>query len=158
GFERAYEKSPVINIEVDNDIHTKKLKFDDDKVKKYIYNRVNYSSQLDCLNTASINMFHIHLGYLKDHIYELEEVKTMIVAYQSDETLKIKAIYSLVEISFLDLVKSLPFKGIKKIEFGFMPTYENLNLSMEEDDADPWFVRNISCDISNIKFPELSMT
>ena len=103
-------------------------------------------------------MFHIHLGYLKEDIYELEELKTMIIAYKSDETLKIKAIYSLEEISFSDLLKNLPFNGIKKIEFGFMPTYKNINLTMVEDDADPWFIRNISCDISNIKFPELSMT
>jgi len=158
GFERAYEKLPTIDIEVDNNPAIKKLKFDDDKVKEYVYNRINYSNQMDCLNTASINMFHIHLGYLKEDIYELEELKTMIVAYKSDETLKIKAIYSLEKISFSDLLKSLPFSGIKKIEFGFMPTYENLNLSMVEDDADPWFIRNISCDISNIKFPELSTT
>lgn len=158
GFERAFEKSPVMDIDINNLHEAKKLKYDDAKVKDYIYSRTNYSSEMDCLNTASINLFHIHLGYLKDYIYELNDIKTMIVAYKTDETLKIKAIYSSGEVTFNELVENLPFKDVKKIEFGFLPTYENLDYYMEDNEADPWFIRNVSCDISSIKFPELSMT
>lgn len=158
GFERAFEKSPVMDIDINNLHEAKKLKYDDEKVKDYIYSRTNYSSEMDCLNTASINLFHIHLGYLKDYIYELNDIKTMIVAYKTDETLKIKAIYSSGEVTFNELVENLPFKDVKKIEFGFLPTYENLDYYMEDNEADPWFIRNVSCDISSIKFPELSMT
>lgn len=158
GFKQVYEKSPIYFVSVDSKISAKKLKYDDNKVINYVYNRVNYSTKLDCLNTAPINMFHIHLGYIKSDIYELSDIETMIVANQCEEILKIKAMYSLKKISLNDLIENLPFSGVDKIEFGFMPDFEGVNFEMEYNEADPWFVKNINCDLGEIKFPELSLT
>ena len=158
GFERIYEKLPVCEYTVNNDIITHRLRFDDHRVWNYVYNRVNFSQKLDCLNTAAINIFHIYWGYLRDCIYELPEIETMVIARQNGEVLKLIGVFSLKEIDFSALVKYLPFTDVRKIEFGFMPCWTDIKYMMQEYETDPLFVRGLRCDLCDFKFPELSVT
>jgi predicted GNAT family N-acyltransferase len=158
GFIRTYEKLPICDCEINNRIVPQKLQYDNAKVWEYIYNRKNFSQQLDCLNTFSVNIFHIHWGYLRECIYELPEIDTMIIAEQKGSTLKLIGVFSLKKIKFTELLQLLPFNNIKKIEFGFMPYWRDINYIMQEYETDPLFVRNVHCDLGDFKFPELSIT
>ena len=158
GFERVFEKLPVCEVEIENDIKKNKLQYDDPKIMNYVYNRVNYSDKLDCVNTESINIFHLHSGYLKDFIYEIPELETLIIADQKGSTLKLIGVFSLQNINFNELIKLLPFSNVNKIEFGFTPYWNDIEYVMQEYKTDPLFVKNISCDLGEFKFPELSIT
>lgn len=158
GFRRIYEKLPVYDCDMNHPVSAVKLSYDDAKVLNYINNRVNYSNHLDCINTASINLFHIHWGYLKDSIYELPGLDTMVIAQKKASTLKLIGVFSLKKISFSELYHALPFQDIKRIEFGFMPYWSDVSYRMEEYETDPLFVRGVNCDIGDFKFPELSIT
>ena len=158
GFISTYEKLPVYKCEINNDKVPQRLRYNDQKVLEYVYNRINYSQKLDCLNTFSINIFHIYSGYLKNLIYEIPDIDTMIIAKQIDSTLKLIGVFSLKEIRFFDLLKRLPFDNINRIEFGFMPYWGDIKYTMQEYETDPLFIKNISCDLGDYKFPELSIT
>lgn len=156
GFKRVYEKLPVWECEINNDVMPYKLSCDDPKVWDYVYKRVNFSQKLDCLNTACVNIFHIYAGYLKDCIYELPEIDTMVIAEKRGDILKLIGVFSLKEIHFSDLVRHLPFANVKKIEFGFMPCWPDVHYTMQAYETDPLFVRGLRCDLGDFKFPELS--
>lgn len=158
GFKQISEKLPVCYLEINNDYEPVKLQYNDPKVLNYIYNRINYSNKLDCLNTKSINIFHLYWGYLKDCIYEIPELETMVVAEQNESTLKIIGVFSLRNICFSDLAEYLPFNKVTRIEFGFMPYWTDIKYDMCEYDTDPIFTRNINCNLGDFKFPELSIT
>ena len=158
GFKRVYEKLPVSAYAIHNDIASKPLRFDSEKLRHYIYNRQNIHQSLDCLNAASINLFHIFYGNLKTHIYDIPELETIVIAKQNGTTLNLIGVFSLKEIAFADLAKHLPFANIQKIEFGFMPYWDDLQYEMIEYNADPFFVRGGTCEIGDFKFPELALT
>lgn len=158
GFERIEDKQPVCDCKISNGFDARKLQYDDQKVWDYIYKRVNRSSDFDCYDTEAINIFHLHMGYLKDCIYELPEIDTMVVARQVDTRLKLIGVYSLKDVSFEEVKRYLPFENIERIEFGFMPHWDDIEFSMEAYEKDPQFVRGISCELGDIKFPELSYT
>jgi len=158
GFERIYEKLPVCECEINNNVQPNKLVYDDPRVWNYVYNRINFSQKLDCLNTACINIFHIYWGYLRDCIYELPEIDTMVIARQKGDVLKFIGVFSLKDVCFADLIKYLPFNNVKRIEFGFMPCWSDVNCVMKEYETDPLFVRGLHCDLGDFKFPELSVT
>lgn len=158
GFQRIHEKLPVAQVIINNEIEPVALQFDDPMVSDYVYHRRNYSNILDCMNTQSINMFHIHWGYLKNSIYHLPELDTMIIAELEDQVLKLIGVFSKKEITFGQLVSHLPFQGVNRIEFGFMPYWEDVDYIMQDYETDPIFVRNITCDLGDFKFPELSIT
>ncbi len=158
GFERAFEKLPTCHINIENHINPIKLHYNDDRVQRYVYSRTNFSDEFDCLNTASVNMFHLHLGYLHHCIYELPDLSTMLVAEQNGTTLHVYGVFSTKKITFRELLEYLPFEGIKKMTFGFTPCWKDIEYTMEECETDPWFVRGINCDLGDIKFPELSIT
>ncbi|MCL6589055.1 MAG: GNAT family N-acetyltransferase [Firmicutes bacterium] len=158
GFKRIFEKLPVCEVKINNDLQPVKLRYDDPKVWDYVFKRVNFSPILDCLNTASINIFHIYWGYLKDFIYEIPELDTLVIAGQEDSILKLIGVFSLKDISFSELVRYLPFGNVTKVEFGFMPYWPDLDYTMQEYETDPAFVRGLRCDLGDFKFPELSVT
>lgn len=158
GFKRVYEKQPVVHCRVNNSVSPLKLTHSDPKVWHYVYNRINFSKELDCLNTACINIFHIYQGYLNNSLYEIPELETMVIADQEGPVLSIRGVFSLRPINFAQLLPHLPFSGVENIEFGFMPYWPDLEYEMEERETDPWFVRGVKCDLGDIKFPELSIT
>lgn len=158
GFKRVYEKLPVYECKINNNNEPIKLQYNNPKVWNYVYKRKNFSPKFDCLNTTSINIFHIYWGYLRNHIYELPEIETLVIAKQNGTTLKIIGVFSLKDVSFSELINLLPFKNIKKIEFGFMPYWSDISYAMEDYETDPLFVKGLSCDLGDFKFPELSIT
>lgn len=158
GFRRVYEKLPVAFVSVENTHLAHKLCFNDPKVADYIYKKIQFSEKLDCLNTQSVQLFHVHFGYLKESIYELPEIETMIIAEQEEQTLKLMGVYSKRPVTFEQLLKHLPFTQVQKIEFGFMPYWSDCAYEMMETETDPLFVRGIGCDLGDFKFPELSIT
>ena len=158
GFKRVSEKLPVCHCEINNDNKPKKIQYNDPKVWDYVCKRVNYSQKLDCLNSASINIFHIYSGYLKDLIYEIPELDTLVIAEQKNASLKLIGVFSLREIDFSDLAKYLPFRNVEKVEFGFMPYWSELEYEMQIYETDPIFIRGITCELGDVKFPELSIT
>jgi len=158
GFERIYEKLPVAEYLVHNDILPEKLSFDSEKVWHYVYNRKNIGKKLDCLNTASINLFHIYGGWLKDYIYDIPALDTIVIAQPEETVLKMIGVFSLNQIEFSDLAKYLPFRNIKKIEFGFTPYWNDLQYKMIDYETDPLFVRGLRHKLGDFKFPELSIT
>ncbi|MTI66975.1 MAG: GNAT family N-acetyltransferase [Firmicutes bacterium] len=158
GFKRVFEKKPVCEVEIDNEIKPNKLQYDDPKVWNYVYNRVNYSDKFDCVNTESINIFHLHMGYLKDFIYEIPELETIIVAKQKGTTLKLIGVFSLQNINFTELIKFLPFCNVNKVEFGFIPHWTDIEYVMHDYKTDPIFIKNVCSDLGEFKYPELSIT
>lgn len=158
GFERMYEKQPVLNCALNNGVHPIQLSYNEPKVQQYVFNRVNFSAELDCLNTANVNMFHIHLGYLKDSLFEIAELDTLVIAQQQGTTLKLIGVFSLKPMLFADLLPRLPYSNVERIEFRFMPCWSDLKYVMEEQEMNPLFVRGLTCDLGDFKFPELSTT
>jgi len=158
GFTRTYEKLPILECKINNSIEPQRLQYNDIKVCNYILNRKNFSQKLDCLNTFSVNVFHIHWGYLRECIYEIPEMDTMIIAKRKGTTLKLIGVFSLRDLKFIELLQFLPFSNINKIEFGFMPYWSDIDYTMQEYETDPLFVRNVHCDLGDFKFPELSIT
>lgn len=158
GFERVFEKLPAARFKIHNETEPRKLAFDNPKVWDYVYKRKNYSLKFDCLNTKSVNLFHIHLGYLKDCIYDIPELDTVVIAEQNKDVLKIIGVFSLSDVAFENLAKYLPFKNISKIEFGFIPYWNDLEFEMNPCETDPLFVRGVRCELGDFKFPELSVT
>jgi hypothetical protein len=108
--------------------------------------------------TASINIFHLYEGCLKECIVEIPEIDTLVIAEQNGTTLKLIGVFSLREALFADLVKYLPFKNVDRIEFGFMPPWPDINFAMQAYETDPLFVRGVTCDLGDFKFPDLSVT
>lgn len=158
GFRRVYEKLPVADVTINNDIEPIFIPYNDPQVLDYIYHRINYSQILDCKNTQSINLFHIHLSFLNNSIYHIPELDTMFIAQQEDKVLKLIGVFSKKDITFDELASKLPFQGVERIEFGFMPYWEDAVYSMQDYETDPIFVKNITCDLGDFKFPELSIT
>jgi len=158
GFERVYEKTPIAKYHINNAVRPQKLSYDSAAVWDHVHGRINYSKKFDCLNTASINIFHIHSGYLSEDIYNIPELDTVVIAEQQSTVLKITGVFSLKEICFADLARFLPFKNVEKIEFGFMPCWDDLEYEMVDCDPEPLFVRDLRCDLGDFKFPELSVT
>ncbi len=159
GFQRVYDKLPVCEYKVDNhQILAHKLRYDDPKMLDYVNKRINFSQKMDCLNTASINLFYIYKGELKDCIYELPEIDTLVIAEQKGTTLKLIGVFSLREIGFSELVSHLPFCNVDRIQLGFMPYWTDIDFTLQEYQTDPLFAKGISCDLGDFKFPELSLT
>ena len=110
------------------------------------------------MNTQSVNLFHVYFGSLKNCIYNIPELETIIIAKQNQSTLKIIGVFSLRNVSFSDLAKHFPFQNVSVVEFGFMPYWDDLTFEMIPYETDPIFVRGIECELGDFKFPELSIT
>jgi len=158
GFRRFTEHLPICRQDIDHPVVPRRLSRDNPRVRHYIRSRVNFSPSFDCLNTEPVNLFHLYSGYLNDCLYELQDINTLVVAQQNAATLKLFGVFSLQAITWQDLADRLPFSGIKRLEFGFMPYWPDLHYDLQADDSALWFIKNIACPLNAIKFPELSAT
>jgi len=157
-FARAYEKLPTAVYAIHNENATNKLAYTDPKLREYVYHNKNLSERFDCVNTQSVNMFHLCEGAYADCLYEISECETLVIAQQNGGTLHISSMFSRQDVSFATLAKALPFCNVSRLTFGFMPPWADLKFNMESFDADPLFVRGFSCDLGDFKIPELSFT
>ena len=162
GFRPAREKLPVLDCAIDNACPptklAQKLAFDDPKVARYLRERKVFSNVLDCANTDSISLFHIHLGPYKDCLYEIPACQALAVAGQEGETLRLHGVFALRPVRWESLAARLPFAGVRRVEFGFVPDALGAPFRWEEFDGDPLFVRGAACELGDFKFPDLSFT
>jgi len=123
GFKQIQIHRPVLAASINND-PTKAVKHEADSktVVKAINNRKAFSNTLDCLNTGSIQMFHLLMGY-PDDIYSLPENDVIVIAQQSDTGLYIADVIARKPVAFEKLKIELPFNGVEVIEFGFCPDW-----------------------------------
>lgn len=158
GFTRVREKRPVIRARLDGAAASVRLRFDDPRVTAYVNARGSFSSTLDCLNTQTVNLFHLHEGSYAHCLYEIPALSCLIVAEQSGRVLRLHDVVSERPVAFGELAPLLPFRGVERVECGFMPDRLNAAYTMEPFEADPFFVRGIACDPRDFKFPDLSLT
>lgn len=159
GFQPAYEKLPVIEAVLDHPAQAVHLPYTDPKIWAYVHGRVNFSAALDCTNTDTITMFDVRQDGLDQCIYELPDIQTMIVARQNGETLRLIGVFALRPVTWAQIAPRLPFAGVRRVEFGFMP--DALGVvphAMEACEGEMIFVRGTACDVSGRKFPDLSWT
>ena len=157
-FRPVGEKLPVLVCAIDNPCPPVKLAFDDPKVARYVRERKVFSNVLDCANTDSITMFHIHLGPYKACLYEIPACQTLVVASQEGATLCLHGLFALRPVRWEELAAHLPFAGVGRVEFGFVPDGLNAPFHWEEFDGDPLFVRGAACELGDFKFPDLCFT
>jgi len=135
GFKPTQVHSPSIKATVNNPEKAIKLSPGDKIVKTAVYNRTEHSNTLDCLNTASIQMFHLLMEY-SDCIYRLPKSDVIVVAQKEEETLFIADIIANKPITFEQIKTELPFYGIETVEFGFFPDWLNVTPTWEPVDMD----------------------
>lgn len=99
-----------------------KLNVDDQTLASAIKNRTEFSGILDCLNTSSIQMFHLLKDYIDD-IYYLPALDVIVIAYQEENRLFIADVIAKEPVRFDDIIIELPFRGVERIEFGFSPDW-----------------------------------
>lgn len=160
GFKQIQTYRPIIETTIYNDPGTaKKLTATDPIVKNIIYNRTGNSKTFDCLNTASIQMFHMLMGYPGD-IYSLPTLETIIIAQQNDTELFIADIISIKPITFEKIKTELPFRGIEEVEFGFNPDWLEVTPTWEPVDKNEvmFFTKGDLNPPKNFRFPTTSVT
>jgi len=137
GFQQVQVYKPVLKAELADNIGTSKifsakrsvgmkknlkLDVDDPIVINTLKNKSCFSNILDCINTESIQMFHLLKDY-SDDIYYLPESDVIVVAYQEYNRLFIADVIASKPVSFKSIVSELPFNNIETIEFGFCPDW-----------------------------------
>jgi len=136
GFKQVQTHRPTIKTTINNDpTKAKKLDANDPIVKNTIFNRAGHSGILDCLNTESIQMFHMLMGY-PDDIYSLPKHEAIIVAQQNGTELFIADVISRKPVTFEQIKPELPFNDIEKIEFGFCPDWLEVTPTWEPVDME----------------------
>ncbi len=158
GFQRVYEKRPMLSCAIDNALPPKKLTYNDPKVYEYVRGRKNFSRLLDCANTETVAMFDLYQRPFVDSLYEVPECKAMVVAEQQGDVLTLYGVYALRNLAWDELQARLPFAGVRRVEFGFMPDGLGVPYAMEEFDGEIVFVRNLGVELGDFKFPDLSFT
>jgi len=131
GFRQVQIFKPVLEEALNgNQKNVVKLNVDDPIIRDAINNRSEYSKTLDCLNTGSIQIFHLLKDY-PDDIYHLPALDVIIVAYEENNRLFIADIIAKKPVTF-DLIKpELPFEKTIFIEFGFNPDWLDLTPAWE---------------------------
>jgi len=160
GFRQVPTFKPEIDILIDND-STKaiKLEFDDPFLMKLLYSRNCYSNIVDCLNTQSIQIFHLLMEYQND-IYYLPNLEVVVVAKQDGNRLFLADVVSNKHIIFEQITSELPFAGVEIVEFGFSPDWLGVSptwIPVKSND-DPFFIRGDWNLPANYCFPIMSET
>jgi len=129
GFRQEQTFKPVISTEIDNYNKPMHLGVDDLILKDTLANRVGHSVVFDCLNTESIQMFHLLNAH--EDIYFLPESEVIVVAYRTDTHLFIVDVIAKKPVTFDQIKVELPFNGIETIEFCFCPDWMDVKPTWE---------------------------
>ena len=160
GFRQIQTYKPEIAFFIDNS-HVTAIKcgLDDTIIQEAISNRNVYSNLVDCVNSQSIQMFHLIMSYPND-IYYLPHCKAIVVAVKKDERLFIADIIAGQPTTFDELAAELPFTGICTVEFGFCPDWLNVLPIWRPTDmkTDPFFIRGDWILPEKLCFPITSTT
>lgn len=158
GFRRVFEKRPFLPRRIENDCVPLHLDCRSERVRSYLWSRRAHSGQFDCLGVPSVNMFHLCAGYLTNDLYEIPDLGLMIVARKEGSVLKLFDVVSPGPVSFSKLCGYLPFRGVERVEFGFMPDWMDVPFQMEAFQGDTFFVRDMPRLPEALVFPELAIT
>lgn len=150
GFKRIYESSPSIAMRIDNKgANAKKLPALDLRVWAHLRSGRHSSKVLDCENANPVELFHMMMDY-DDSIYYWRNLGLIVVAEQNGNELFIPYLSAPDGLGFEQILEVLPFEGIERIRFGFMPDgwVDGIEWAPVKDDDKAMFVRG------NISFPE----
>lgn len=158
GFRRVFESAPSAAVAIDGAAPAERLSPRDGAVRAALLRRGARSRLLSCLNSDTVELFHLLLAYADD-IYRLAD-GTLCVARREGETLSVADIVSERPVSFGALLPLLPFSGVRRAEFGFSP--DHLGVACDwtpiRDDDEAMFVRGEWPLPARFKFPALSVT
>lgn len=160
GFRPAPDYRPFLLAEIDNaDLRPIKLDAEHPRLEAALRERGAYSSILDCLNTYSIQVFHLLLDY-PEGIYHLPKSDVVLVAEQKGDCLFIADVIAKAPVAFERIRAELPFSGIRRVEFGFCPDWMGVSPDWQMANAreDPFFLRGEWDLPSEYCFPTMSKT
>jgi len=123
GFKQVQQYKPQIATTINNNPKgTIKYGLDDTNFMKLLYDRSCYSSIVDCLNTQSVQIFHLLLEYADD-IYYLPNIDAIVICKQEGNRLFLADVIARQPLNFELLKQNLPFSSVEVIEFGFTPDW-----------------------------------
>jgi len=160
GFRQAKMYRPMVNVTINN-AHTKAIKGEptDDFVIEAIYGERVDSDMVRCLNTQSVQVFHLLMHY-SDGIYFLPDCGALVVTEQEGNRLFLADVITQRPITFDTLKKELPFTGIEVVEFGFCPDWLSVSPNWVRMDwvEEPFFLMG-EWDLPEMfRFPSMSAT
>ncbi len=113
-----------------------------DQCREIVENRRPHSQILDCANGSSIRLFHLY-GEFAEKLYRIDDV--VIAAEADGDTLKIADIFSADPVKWRDLKPRLPFRDIRRVEFGFCPDFLDVEYQWcKPDECNHFFTKNIA--------------
>ncbi|WP_331619428.1 GNAT family N-acetyltransferase [Vallitalea guaymasensis] len=142
--------------------HAEKLNMSDKKDRDFLVDTIKNSmpvSKLNMVNNESLIMFYC-TSFMKDNIYYIEELDTIVVAEFDGDTIYLNDVFSIREIHLNNIIDAMINKDINKIVFGFTPKdtiIYDVDLLKEEDTT--LFVMRDNIDIfgdRQLMFPLLS--
>jgi len=124
-----------------------------------VYGRSCYSKIADCINTQSVQMFHLLMEYADD-IYFLPNLDVAVIAQQDKNRLFLADVIAKKPVAFELLKQELPFANIEVVEFGFTPDWLGVTptwvpVCMNDE---PFFIRGEWNLPVNYRFPVMSET
>jgi GNAT superfamily N-acetyltransferase len=160
GFKQVKSYAPEISTNINNDPQKAiKYKLDDQEFMSLLYDRRCYSKIVDCINTQSVQIFHLLMDYADD-IFCLQNIDVAVIAKQDGNRLFLVDVIAKNPVSFESLKKELPFANVDVVEFGFSPDWLDINPS--------WIPLNMNDDLffikgewnlpGNYRFPVMSET
>ncbi len=118
GFRPTEERIPVAEAVIDNDIAP--VKCAPEELRELAMKRRRPASGLfDVLDGGEIRCFHLFREY-GDKLYRLTP-GLAVAAEQEGDTLKLDEIFAEHPIHWPKVCKLLPFRGVRRVEFGFSP-------------------------------------
>lgn len=159
GFRRVQEWAAHVPVTLDNAIEPMPLKLGDEVLTRSIMQRGAHSDALDILGADSLIVFHLLMDadWVPYHIPTLDAV---VLAEQTGDRLFLADVIAPERIDFDVLLRHLPFRGVRQIEFGFCPDWLGVSPEWRAlcGDAHPVFVRGEWDLLANWRIPVTSVT
>ena len=118
GFRQVEEKVPAARVVLDNDAEPVKCR-PEELLELAGKRRQPASGRFDVLAGKEIRCFHL-FGEYADRLYRLAP-GLAVAAEQEGDTLKLDEIFAARPVTWETLAGLLPFRGIRRVEFGFSP-------------------------------------
>jgi len=160
GFRQVQTHKPEVAVEINNNpSRAIKYKLGDPEFVNAFNNRGFHSKMLDCINSQSIQMFHLLMEYGND-IYYLPNLDVIVIAQQEDNRLFLADVIAKKPVAFDLIKKELPFDGVGIVEFGFYPDWLDVTPTWipESKNEDPFFIKGEWNLPGKYRFPAMSQT
>ncbi|MCL2216578.1 MAG: GNAT family N-acetyltransferase [Defluviitaleaceae bacterium] len=160
GFRQVQFHKPEIAVRINNDpSKAVQYEYDDDEVMEALASRGAYSNMVDCLNTDTVRIFHMMIGYDED-IYFLPNCGALVVAKQKESRLFLADVITQKPITFDALRAELPFENVDIVEFGFCPDHLGVSPIWVPSDMakEPFFIKGNWNLPEKFRFPIMSET